>query len=115
MNESMNELMNEEREEESEKERERERENIFFSILLILFHRRLFRKDVLVPEVMDPNQTNQLNEYFVKWEGLPYEECTWEAWKDVSIFYSKIEEYRKRLEGVTLNRAYIGYVKNLKK
>lgn len=70
----------------------------------------MFRKDVLVPEVMDPNQSNQLNEYFVKWVGLPYEECTWEAWKDVSLFYSKIEEYRKRLEGLSLNRAYIGYV-----
>jgi hypothetical protein len=66
-----------------------------------LIYRRLFRSD--------NDDVNQSNEYFVKWCGLPYEDCTWESWKDISAFSSKVDEYRKRQERSNCNRSYIGY------
>jgi hypothetical protein len=45
----------------------------------------------------------------VKWQGLSHEECTWEAWKDVKAFPDKVDEFRRRLDRLELNRGFIGY------
>lgn len=48
--------------------------------------------DRVLDEVLDENE--QENYAFVKWRSLPYDECTWELFKDVP--QNKIEESRQR-------------------
>lgn len=56
-----------------------------------------FNEDyVIVHRVLDDmHDEDDENDYaFVKWRSLPYDECTWELFKDVPM--AKIEESRTR-------------------
>ena len=35
-------------------------------------------------------------EYLVKWRGLPYCECTWEAAEALEDFKEEVEDFRRR-------------------
>lgn len=50
------------------------------------------------------------NDYYVKWKGLPYEDCTWERWSVVQPHPEILASYHKRLESFKFPRGYIGYV-----
>ena len=45
----------------------------------------------------NPDEYNGFPEYLVKWEGLPYSECTWEDGKLIADkFHTAIENYNLR-------------------
>ncbi|KAI1731410.1 chromo (CHRromatin organization MOdifier) domain-containing protein [Ditylenchus destructor] len=60
-----------------------------------------FNEDyIIVDRVLDETYDDEENEHYayVKWRSLPYDECTWELFKDVPD--CKIEEFRQRINVV---------------
>ena len=41
----------------------------------------------------NPNNVDLNVMYFVKWRGLPYDECTWEYWTDIRYFTKEVFEF----------------------
>mmetsp|Transcript_11498 Transcript_11498/g.28317 ORF Transcript_11498/g.28317 Transcript_11498/m.28317 type:complete len:2097 (+) Transcript_11498:249-6539(+) len=50
--------------------------------------------DVSIPDFGNKEEI----EFFVKWEGLPYGECTWESWNVLKTFSEKVDQYLDRLK-----------------
>eukprot|EP00466_Bigelowiella_natans_P005566 jgi/Bigna1/77140/fgenesh1_pg.46_\ len=56
------------------------------------------RKDTDLP-LARVDSKKEICEYFIKWKGLPYSECTWETWDEVMVnFPDEFASYRERLK-----------------
>ena len=54
-----------------------------------------------IDRIVDMDTVNEKDEYYIKWESLDYDKCTWEALEDVldiPDFSEKLKIYEKRLD-----------------
>lgn len=62
-------------------------------------HEEIHERLYIVEKILEKKKFNGTYKYKVKWEGFPYDQCTWEPFENLKNVQGLIEEFEKRSGG----------------